>query len=492
MGRIRRLLGALRCYFPLTAAGVGYLVVALFATWWIGVGSSDLVLLIGGGCVLVLLFAFLLAVLLGGLLLRRQLRQLPTDSTPLVLECGRPQPTGWQISWPGWLPFLKVQSRWMTQPIQPVQPGKPGQPDPQLEVDLVSRGGVLEEQVIPRGRGLFEGVTRRLTVSDGLGFAALSFTVTEPRPVEIQPAAGSLGSRVVLQNLVAGEDLSNPLGAPVGDRVDMRQYVLGDAPKTILWKVFARSRKLMVKVPEHAVAARPRYCAYLVAMPEDEPAAGLARDVLEGEMLGEGWRFGADGTPGFCSTKFEALRLLSRSGNYEVRQQPSGLGAFLHEAAAAGYRACFVFLGTDPQLGRRQEIAQAAAVHGLEIILCLVAESVIGGASHRTGLLKALRLPARGIDWLLTPQQAQGVEGRRLEQLWEGWQGVGSELRFALRSSGQLYRDIPSLMRAWQAQADAKGRAPGQGQTQSQGQTQTRGQTQSRGQAHRQGQGRER
>lgn len=373
---------------------------------------------------LALLLTFLLTVLLGAFLLRRQLRALEKgrENPTLVLECGRSQPSGWQLKWPAWLPFLQVDLSWVGW-------------ENEIEVKLVSSGRTLSEHVTPRARGVLEAIPRRLSVRDGLRFACVTFEVSQAREVEIVPAAGQGRQRLTLFNLVQGDDISNPLGDPTGDRVDMRQYTRGDAPKTILWKVFARSRKLMVKVPERAIAARPRNCAYLVAMPGDEAAAGLGRDIVEGDLLGEGWRFGADGTPGHCRSKTEALRMLARSGNREVREEPSGLGRFLSEAYQGGYRSCFVLLGTDPHT-RHEEVCRAAMAHGLRIVFCLATERV------------TLQRQSAWMQWLLGSPAQPGISLTEMESLWTHWSGAGHELRFFDRSSGEAYRDVPTLARA--------------------------------------------
>ena len=70
--------------------------------------------------------------------------------------------------------------------------------------------------------------------------------------------------------------------------------ITADSPRLILWKVYARTRRLFVRTSERALEAAPRTCAYLVADPQDEAAATLARTVLERGLLGDRWRFGAD------------------------------------------------------------------------------------------------------------------------------------------------------------------------------------------------------
>src|SRR5205814_5321723 len=99
-----------------------------------------------------------------------------------------------------------------------------------------------------------------------------------------------------LPGLAAGDDEAHPLGQPVGDRIEMRPYVPGDSPRTIAWKIYGRTGKLVVRAPERARIVSPRGCAYQVAGPHDESTAAVARAVLERGFLGQEWRFGADGS----------------------------------------------------------------------------------------------------------------------------------------------------------------------------------------------------
>jgi hypothetical protein len=147
----------------------------------------------------------------------------------------------------------------------------------------------------------------------------------------------------LLEGLAGGDDFSDPRGAPEGDRVDMRQYVHGDSPRMVLWKVYARTRKLLVRVPEWAITAKPRSCAYLVAGRKDEPGAGLMRVLLERGFLGESWRFGADGSPAYTGRLDEALDLLVRSGNAPL-EGPTGFPEFIQRAQKDGYSACALIL----------------------------------------------------------------------------------------------------------------------------------------------------
>ena len=98
-----------------------------------------------------------------------------------------------------------------------------------------------------------------------------------------------------------------------GDRVELRRYVPGDSARFIHWKVFGRTRKLMVRVPERALSRARRTVAYLVAGAHDEAAAAAARAAIEEEALGTDWQFAADGSPEATSDRSEAIHKVMAS-----------------------------------------------------------------------------------------------------------------------------------------------------------------------------------
>ena len=143
-------------------------------------------------------------------------------------------------------------------------------------------------------------------------------------------------------SMSGGEDISDPFGSPEGDLIEMRKYVPGDSSRDILWKVYARTRKLVVRMPERAVTAKPRTCAYLIAGDEDENSASMAKYMLQSQLLGNNWCFGADGCSGTTDTLAGAMDFLASSGNRPVKG--CNLAAFLNEANKRGYHNCFVFV----------------------------------------------------------------------------------------------------------------------------------------------------
>lgn len=334
--RFRRALRWFLGFFPLTLAGLSLLAISALAIWLEGIEHLDLVILVTGITLGVIIALMWLLVTGAAIHLHLGLKRSATRS-PLEMECDVFQWTGFQVRFNQWIPCVIAEWRWNPWP------------DGQVEMTLPREELDLVETVRPHQRGIFSQVTRRVTVRDILGLCSVSWDVAEKVDVEIFPSRGKLDNMAVLSALFWGDDISDPRGEPSGDRVDMRQYAHGDSPRMILWKVYARSRKLMVRIPERAITARPRACAYFVSGDATEPVAGLCRVILERNLLGEGWRFGADGSTQHAVRLQEALRVLARSGNPPDDVEPgAGLAAFLAGAQKDGYSSCFLFVPSLP------------------------------------------------------------------------------------------------------------------------------------------------
>lgn len=332
--------------FPLTPAGVALLALCALGFWVLGVQRADLVLLLASTAVaaVVLLTAF--TVLLAALATRRRWRTNPAPGQPVLgLETGFSGRTGLRLALPP-VPFVEITWEWLR--------------PPGVEVNLARVGPLVAEEACPRRRCLVEGVTRRLQVRDVLGATCISWKEEAPVRVRVLPSRGPLSDAVLLASLIGGDEVADPWGDAQGDRVEMRRYGPGDPARHILWKTYARSRKLMVRIPERALIPRPRACAYLVRGPGDEAGAALARVVLEQGLLGEGWRFGADGSRDPAADLETALDVLARSGNPDGG--PCGLAEFLQGAEAQGYQSCLVFV--PPSEGPWLAQAQGAARSG--------------------------------------------------------------------------------------------------------------------------------
>jgi hypothetical protein len=319
-------LNRLRAAFPFTFSGSALAALSALVVWRYGVMKLDLVMLTAGALLLAMILLLACLTGLAAWFLRRRLRRTEPGA-PVVLDCGTSASTGWQAPLSAWLPFLDLQVAW--------------EAPAEVEARVDATGG---EWIRGARRGAVEVRRRRITLGDILGLTALSWIHEEAAGLQLRPARIPLDRGLQLWGMAPGEDRFDPRSEPMGDPVDVRRYAHGDPMRMILWKVFARTRQLIVRMPERALAPAPRLCAYLPALPGDEPAARVARAVLEAGLLGEGWRFGADGS-GPCETLDAALEALSRSGSLAA-ERPDDLSAFLRSAAADGFGACLLFLPT--------------------------------------------------------------------------------------------------------------------------------------------------
>lgn len=423
--RLRRSAAVARGFFPFTLTGLLVLALTANAIKYQGMEKVDLLLLMAGIVSLVVVTAMLLLVLLASLLLHLRIRRIENPPVRLCLNGGLWQPTGFELSFPWFFPCIEVLWRWESEPGRPIS----------MEVKLERAGSRALELVRPKRRGIFSQVRRTITVRDVLHLTQLSWGWTTPLEVQMMPGSGHIDGLSLLARFVSGEDLSDPRGDPCGDRVDMRQYARGDSPRTILWKVFARTRKLMVRVPERALTARPRACAYMASGPHDEAGAGLARVILERGLLGDGWRFGADGSAGHSNAPQPALEMLARSGNPEAPAQ-SYLERYLQEAASAGFGSCFIVV--PPGGGEHvQRILNAARTCAMRVVLCVGLDCIPLDTPPTPAWQRLLLAPPSGQE-----------EEPSLESIATRWGTGREEVMLVDRASGNVYSDLHAVVRA--------------------------------------------
>jgi hypothetical protein len=327
-GLARRAVGL----FPFT--GLGLLLVAGSA-WSLvryGIRHIDLLLLVVGAVGLALGLTTMVSTTLTALVLWRRGRK-QRDEEPLRLECGYAARTGFSMSNLWFVPFVKLRWAWDL---------------PEATVRLVPLKRRLHEEVTPVRRGLHEAVARRVEVGDAFGLTKLTFTLRQERVVRFVPSMGALRQMRVVRSIAGGDEISNPAGPPEGERVDLRHYAPGDPIKFVLWKVFARSRQLVVRTPERAIAPTRQTVAYLVTGAGDESAAGAARVAVDTGALGAEWVLGADGNDTYARTPVQALEVLARSANTPTELGGAGLGEFLSKATPGGLARAVVFVPGRP------------------------------------------------------------------------------------------------------------------------------------------------
>jgi hypothetical protein len=298
-----------------------------------GLGRLDLVLLVCGAVSLGLWALVLLAVVTTGLALFVKLRRQATAEA-VRGEAGYPRRTTFTAPSLRFVPLLRCRWSW----VVPAE----------AETVAVPSGGRQEEEVTPTARWRVEAIERRVIVEDVLGLMRVGWRHEQRAPMCVLPNVGQFRQMPVIRALAGGEDFPLPLGDPVGDRVDYRRYSPGDPLKTILWKTYARTRQVMVRTPERAIAPAQRTVVYLVAAPWDEPAAAAARVAIEMGILGANGRFGTDGQPP-SGTADPDLALEWIAGSAAARHRcGADLDPFLREAERLGRVRGIVFVPAAP------------------------------------------------------------------------------------------------------------------------------------------------
>lgn len=336
LGALARRLGArarpILDLVPLSPLGLFTLAGAGLALAHYGLGRIDLLLLVVGVVGLALGVLSLLGVITATLLLRARLR--PGDRLPaLRLEAGVPSRSGSSLPRLVYVPLVKIDWSWI---------------EPAARVNGVPELLRVHEEITPERRALVEQIVRRVEVADVFGLCRMAFVVREPRSVTVLPSKGALQHVQVIRSIAGGDDVYDPLGSAEGERVDTRAYVQGDPMRLVLWKVYARSRQLVVRTPERAFSVARKTIAYLVAGPGDEPAAGAARVAVESGALGGSWVLGADGNDHDATTAADALDLLARSASSSPEQQGAGLEPFLRRTSQGGAARAVVFVPGRP------------------------------------------------------------------------------------------------------------------------------------------------
>jgi hypothetical protein len=319
--------------FPITPLGLLVAGASGYALVEYGFGRLDLVLLVIGAVGVGLATFGLLATMMGALISWLRHRRRPATESSLDVECGYPVPTGFALPRLRWLPFIAIRWRWL---------------DPDAVVRVVPAGRLLREEVIASRRGRVGEVVRELEVGDIFGLAQIRLRLIEQRKVRFVPSVGQLKRVDVIRGMAGGDDISHPEGPQDGELYDIRAYTPGDPIRFVLWKVFARTRQLVVRAPERALSPIKQTCAYLVAGNGDEPAAGAARLAVELGALGTDWVLGADGSHEDATRKDQAVDVLARSAAVDEQVGGKGLGAFLQRRGLGSVGRAVVFVPGRP------------------------------------------------------------------------------------------------------------------------------------------------
>ncbi|MCB9524636.1 MAG: DUF58 domain-containing protein [Myxococcales bacterium] len=288
---------------PLTGLGLTVLLGSLLAWEVYATGHTDFVLRAAVVLAWAMLAVSTVGVALTALVVMLRLRRLPAQAVLRRTEVGRPFTTDLKLPRLAWWPLVQLDVRW------------DGPPD--FQVSLQAEGPHAREKVTPQGRGFRASLTRRVTIHDIFGLAALTLPHKSEAALRVVPAMAPGHMRLALRH-AAAEGMPHPDGEPVGDLVEMRRYAPGDPMRMVLWKVYARSRRLLVRMPERAITPQPSLVAWFVPGPGDEATASAARTFIERGELGEDFVFGADGTDHLLHTAHDAVEAIIDSAH--VRQ----------------------------------------------------------------------------------------------------------------------------------------------------------------------------
>ena len=297
----------IRNYFPITIGGLILCVSAAIAWKVEVVGHVNQVmfaaLMVITAVFALLLFLTLLTSLCVGLITRQT-----NHRTTLVDEydAGNEVSSGYRIFCPFFIPCIEITAEQL--------PGQDG-----VVLRWERHGTWLVEYVRFTQRGTFHQLQRRISVADIFSLTNMCWETKTELSVTVLPAPANLNALAMVKT-TSGEGYSHPAGDPKGELVEMRRYQAGDPIRLVLWKVFARSRKLLVRAPENAIEEKRDMFVYLVSGSGDDASASLAREFLQAsDNETTSYLFAADGSEKLVKNSKEGLTDVINSVNYRDR-----------------------------------------------------------------------------------------------------------------------------------------------------------------------------
>ena len=362
-----------RHLLPVTPLGMAVAGGGYWVSFHYGPEQMDRVLLAGGLVALGMVGLTTVAVLAAGIgvwLAARRSR----SGAEFRLQTGATTATGLSLPTLGWLPLIQVRLQWE---------------DPR-EVEVTMErgpGGRSHELIRPLRRGEVHRVVRRLLVNDLFGFCRFGLAWSTEDYLYIRPSRVTVTAHV-MSRFLGGDYLSHPEGQPDGEMIEMRRYVHGDPLRHVVWKAFARTRKLLVRTPEVAINPRPSAAAYMVAGEGDEPAASASRFFVEQGLLGEDFLFCADGASATTGDAADALEQIIASVEHR-REGGEGLGRFIQGLDRQRRANTVLFVPSEP--GRWLAAVEQAAplIPGARVITALDDHPGHSGPSRLRGLVFA-------------------------------------------------------------------------------------------------------
>ena len=398
--------------FPWTPLGLSLTLLAYAALEFMARAQLDLVWLVVGyvGLGLTLLSPLLVLFAAGWLKLRARLpdTQQATSGQALVLETGVWAETGFRLPLPWYLPLVQLRWHWLA---------------PRgATVDQRREGGMLHERVKLADRGRFDAIERRVVLMDPFGLSRVVLRRDQAHGVDVLPRLAGLSRLPSLSAFASGDAAPHPMGLEDGDRLELRRYTPGDPARFIHWKVLSRTRKLMVRTPERALSIARRTAAFLIAAPNDDATAAVARLAIERRLLGAEWLFGTDLDLAGSDRVDTALDALMRSSEARARGG-EGLIAFLERVEREGPASVLVFAPNLPGAWI-ERVAAAARRRKLRVIIG------VDGVYERDRPPLLLRL-------LAFHRPPDGTRASDLEQVLRSLGQAGAQVTVLDRGSGR-------------------------------------------------------
>lgn len=228
-------------------------------------------------------------------------------------------------------------------------------------------------------RGTWSLTELRMSVSDSLGFCKVTWHVAYPQSFDVLPRPSDIRPLPVLAASSQSGDQLAATRELTGDPYDIKQYAPGDSINRILWKVYARSRDLVVRRPEPAIVPEGEVALYLVASPEEDYVASAAlsyvNQLIQSDIT---ILFGTDGL-----TRSSASRLFVRSQTEILKEvcssvwcstagKGSDFDAYLQSLTQAGKNVSKVVVFGPERAEWLNDVLRASQTRGIELVVTVV------------------------------------------------------------------------------------------------------------------------
>ena len=268
MEKLRQVLRSMADLMPLTRLGCVVFIAGL-ASWWVWVeGSHDFVLRAALIALALVMLACLATTVIGTLLTIKSVEAGHVFKSQC--ETGQRLQTNVRLPRMRFWPLIQVDLAWSNPSF--------------MQATLTHDGPSWLESARATGRGRSSVIDRRVTVKDIFGFTAITLKHHQSAVLSVYPNRTPVQLQPALRDS-DGDGSSHPVGAPVGDYVEMRRYGPGDPHRLILWRAFARSRRLLVRTPERAVVPLPNAAAFFVSGDADDAPLLRSRELCSSKAF---------------------------------------------------------------------------------------------------------------------------------------------------------------------------------------------------------------